>query len=193
MEGGIGPVAGSCHHSIFTRMPGMFVCAPFTPNEYREVWDWFMRHDEPLYVSEHRKSFNIDYEIKDIRYEYADITLFCISATRLYALEAVKVLREEYGLWVNLVNLVWLKPFAVKDEYIEMLNASKYGGLIIDDDFINGCMKTIAYDLMTKTKVPIGVLGLDERAAGFVASKDNLCPDTDKIVNKVTQIIRDQL
>src|SRR3989344_8618042 len=34
MEGGIGPVASNSHHSIYTRMPGIAVCAPMSPTEY---------------------------------------------------------------------------------------------------------------------------------------------------------------
>ena len=35
MEGGIGPVAGSSHHSLYYRMPGVKICSPMTPKEYK--------------------------------------------------------------------------------------------------------------------------------------------------------------
>ena len=34
MEGGIGPVAGSSHHSLYYRMPGVKIASPMTPMEY---------------------------------------------------------------------------------------------------------------------------------------------------------------
>jgi acetoin:2,6-dichlorophenolindophenol oxidoreductase subunit beta len=58
MEGGVGPVAGSSHHSMAQRMPGIKVIAPMTPGEYQYAYDSFMLDDDPYYISEHRKSYD---------------------------------------------------------------------------------------------------------------------------------------
>jgi pyruvate/2-oxoglutarate/acetoin dehydrogenase E1 component len=42
MEGAIGPVAGSSHHSLFYRMPGVKIVSPMTPNEYKLAYNEFM-------------------------------------------------------------------------------------------------------------------------------------------------------
>ena len=42
MEGGIGPVAGSAHHSLYYRMPGIKIASPMTPKEYSSVYNQFM-------------------------------------------------------------------------------------------------------------------------------------------------------
>jgi len=89
MEGGIGPVASGSHHGMVMRMPGMPVCSPMTPREWREAWDWFIAHDDPLYVSEHRRSFPIDYEMDHILNPKSNITILAISAARLNAYEAI--------------------------------------------------------------------------------------------------------
>ena len=39
MEGGMGPVASGSHHGMVMRMPGMPVCSPMTPGEWREAWE----------------------------------------------------------------------------------------------------------------------------------------------------------
>ena len=39
MEGGIGPVAGSSHHSLYDRMPGTKILSPMTPKEYLYAYD----------------------------------------------------------------------------------------------------------------------------------------------------------
>ena len=114
MDGAIGPVASGSHHSIYTRMPGISVVAPMTPCEYQAIWDYFMAHTDPMCVSEHRKSFAIDYEMPDSIHSTADITLFPISSTRLNALEAQKMLAAE-GITANIVHLVWLRPFFADD------------------------------------------------------------------------------
>jgi len=88
MEGGIGPVAGSSHHSIYQRMPGAKIASPMTPGEYAGVYKQFMEDDDVYYISEHRKSYDNTEELPDTFHEKADITLFPISITRFAAEEA---------------------------------------------------------------------------------------------------------
>lgn len=188
MDGAIGPVASGSHHGIFLRMPGVVIFAPMTPGEYEEGWEYFMAHDDPMYVSEHRKSFAIDYEMEDIVHPYADITLFPISSTRLNAIEAQKRLNAE-GIQCNLIHLKWLKPFTVTEQMADALRASKYGGIVIDGDFENAAPKCLAYDLMHITGGKVYAMGLEERTAGFAPHLDNLPPTAEKIVRKVKEII----
>ena len=188
MDGAIGPVASGSHHSIFTRMPGVVVYAPMTPNEYQKAWDYFMTHDDPMYCSEHRRSFAIDHEMEDIIHEKADVTLFPISSTRLNAIEAAKKLDEE-GIRCNIIHLFWLKPFTVEERMKKALSTSSRKGLVLDGDFENGAMKQIAYDIMRETGASIHVLGLEERAAGFAPHLDNVPPTAERICKKVKNMI----
>lgn len=188
MEGGIGPVASNSHHGIFNRMPGVPICAPMTPQEYQLAWDHFIKNDDPLYISEHRRSFQIDYELKDKIVDKPDITIMAISACRLNAVEAIKIL-DENKIRCNLINLFWLKPVKNLDKLIETVDKSKYGGLILDGDYANGMAKTIAYDIMLKSKKKVNVLALEEKAAGFAPNLDNLPPSPEKIIREIKKII----
>jgi len=187
----IGPVAANSHHGIYYRMPGIPIATPMTPQEYQEVWDYFMNHDDPLYCSEHRRGWEVDFEMEDIIEKDADVTLFPISSTRLNALEAIKDLKNQ-GIKCNVIHILWLKPFGLnkKDEKIaEALKNSRHGGLVIDGDHINGVAKNMAFDLIHQFNIPIHALALEERTAGFAPHKDNLPPTTEKIVMKVKEII----
>jgi pyruvate/2-oxoglutarate/acetoin dehydrogenase E1 component len=190
MEGnGIGPVASASQHGLIMRMPGMPICAPMSPNEWTEAWDWFMRHDDPLYVSEHRRSFAIDYEFENRLDSDADITLFPISAARLNAIDAAAILRQE-GIRCNIVHLVWLKPFTVSDEMVRSVRHTQVG-LVIDSDFeIGGPSRSIAYDLMHASGTPVFALGLEDRTAGVAASLDNPTPTPETIVRAVRKLVR---
>ncbi len=137
MDGGTGPVASGSHHGLYSRMPGISICAPMTPKEYEAAWDYFMKHNDPLYVSEHRKSFLIDYEMENIIHENTDITILAISSTRLNAMEAIKALEQE-GIICNLIHIFWLKPFAADEKMIAAIQNSKYGALALDGDFEGG-------------------------------------------------------
>lgn len=189
MEGGVGPVASGCHHGMVMRMPGMPVCAPMTPGEWRQAWDWFMAHDDPLYVSEHRRSIPIDHELPPIVHPRADITLLAISASRLTAAEAVTRLAAD-GVTCNLIPVVWLKPFTVTAAMGQALRETRLG-LVIDSDFeIAGASRSLAYDLMHATSVPVFALGLADRTAGFAPHLDNPTPTAETIVQQVKTLIR---
>ncbi len=192
MEGGIGPVASNSHHGMITRMPGIRVVAPMTPKEYTAAWTYFMSIDGPLYVSEHRKSFTIDYEMPDIIVKKADITLFPISAARLNAIEAVKILEKE-GIACNLIHLVTLKPLLLTGQMNYSLQNSTHGGVVIDTDYENGVSKCIAHDMMMATDKKVRVMGLEERTAGFAPHLDNLPPSPEKICQYVRKIVEGRI
>lgn len=189
MEGSIGPVASNSHHGMITRMPGITVCAPMTSSEYTYVWNNFQIQNGPFYVSEHRRSFPIDYEMPDIVHGKPDITLLPISSARLNAIEAEKILKSE-GIKCNVIHLIWLKPSPVDSWMLKRLNDSKYGGIVVDTDFENGVSKCIAFDLMQDCEKKVRVMGLEEKTAGFAPRFDNLPPSAEKIVKKVLDVVR---
>lgn len=187
MEGGIGPVATGCHHSMIMRMPGIAVCAPMTPGEWLETWEWFMVHNDPLYASEHRRSYAIDYEMSPVLNDRSDLTIFAISAARLNAIEAAKRLDQE-GITCDLIHLLWLKPFSITDVMLTSLRRTGLG-LVIDSDFeIAGACRSIAYELMLASGVPVHALGLEDRTAGFAPHLDNVTPTPDRIVKRVREL-----
>ena len=69
------------------------------------------------------------------------------------------------------------------------LAKSKYGGLVIDDDYTNGVAKSIANDLSIKSKKPVYTLGLKNRTAGTGKNLDNLPPTKDEIIKQIKKLI----
>ena len=126
MEGGIGPVAGSSHHSLYYRMPGMKIVSPMTPAEYTSVYDSFMADDDVYYVSEHRKSFDNKDDLNDLVVQQPQLCLFPISITRFAALEAATALNE-MGYRVCVYNILWLKPLRLASEALRDLKISGRG------------------------------------------------------------------
>jgi len=188
MEGSIGPVASAAHHSMVMRMPGMPVIAPMTPGEWLSAWNWWRSHDDPVYLSEHRRSFTVDYEMPDDLRSGSRITLIGISASRLNALEAQKILAES-GIICDMLHCVWLKPFVAGEAMRASLAKTKLG-LVIDSDFETAAAgRSIAYELMHETGVPVHALGLEERSAGFSPEADNPSPTPERIVAKVLALL----
>jgi len=188
MEGGIGPVAGSSHHSLYQRMPGTKIISPMTPKEYKLAYDEFMRDDDVYYISEHRKSYDNTKEFRDIIYPDADLTLFPISITRFAAEEARRLLKDR-GINVNIIHQLWIKPFIFKEAWQTALSKSKFGGLVLDDDYEEGVASSIAHRMMMKVNKKVDTLGLCHRTAGFHPEVDNLPPSAEQIIKKVLQIM----
>jgi pyruvate dehydrogenase E1 component beta subunit len=187
MEGGVGPVAGSSHHSLAHRMPGIKVVAPMTPGEYQYVYDCFMNEDDPYYVSEHRKSYDNTEELENIILPKADFTIFPISITRLEMKKLVELAKKE-NISLNIIHQLWIKPFIIEDNWKIALDNSKFGGLVTDDDYVEGTASSIANELSLATGKKVWTLGLEPRTAGFHPSVDNLPPSAEKIIEKLKQI-----
>ncbi len=187
MEGGIGPVAGSSHHSLYFRMPGIKIVSPMTPKEYKKIYENFLKDDNVYYVSEHRGSYSNTKELPNIYHTNPDLVIFAISVTRFTAKNVVQILKEK-GMKISLVNVLWLKPLKISSKDIQNLKNSKYGGLVLDDDYVSGVAKSIANDLNLKSNKKINVMGLKDKTAGTGKNLDNLPPNEDEIIKFIKKI-----
>jgi pyruvate/2-oxoglutarate/acetoin dehydrogenase E1 component len=188
MEGGIGPVAGSSHHALYLRMPGVKVVSPMTPKEYAEVYEHFLADDEPYYVSEHRKSFDNTEDLHDdAQYDNPDFSVFAVSITR-FEMKKLKELAEKNNLKLNIFHILWLKPLFISENHIKSLSNSKYGGIVLDDDYVEGSQAIIASVLNQMSKNVVYTQGLKPKSAGFSPEVDNLPPTYLEIYSKLTDL-----
>jgi acetoin:2,6-dichlorophenolindophenol oxidoreductase subunit beta len=188
MEGGIGPVAGSSHHSLYYRMPGIKIASPMTPKEYKKVYEQYMKEDDVYYVSEHRGSFNNTIEFKNDIKGKKDIIIFAISITRFEAEKAKKIL-DNKGYKIGIVHVLWIKPFTLTKQMVVAIKNSKYGGIILDDDYVDGVSNSLANKINLQTKREIHTMGLKNITAGAHKKLDNLPPSHKEIIKKVLDII----
>ncbi|MDA9722877.1 hypothetical protein N9U36_00565 [Candidatus Pelagibacter sp.] len=189
MEGGIGPVAGSSHHSLYYRMPGVKIVSPMTPKEYKSIYKSYLNDDDVYYVSEHRGSYNNEKELPNLYQNKPDIVLLAISITRFEAVKVAEILKKE-KINVSVVNILWIKPLKLSNKDIINLKKSKYGGIVLDDDYPDGISKSIANDLNLKTNKKIYSMGLKNRTAGTGKGLDNLPPSASEIIKFIKKIIK---
>lgn len=189
MEGAIGPVAGSSHHSLFYRMPGIKIISPMTPNEYDYAYKRFMDCEDVFYVSEHRRSFLNKDELKNYINEPADITLFPFSVTRFDS-ELARIDLLKMGIKANIIHQLWIKPIKFGKKEINVLKNSTFGGIVLDDDYVEGIAGDVAHKLMMQSGKKVYTMGLKSKTAGFHPDVDNLPPTPEEIVKKVLSIIK---
>ena len=185
MEGAIGPVAGSSHHSLAFRMPGINIFSPMTSEEYTEAYQRYMQSDDVFLFSEHRGAFPYDGKLSNILVEDCELAIVAISITRFSAAEAVSILNKK-NIKVSLIHLWKIKPLEVENSAIENIKSSKNGFLVIDDDYEEGIASSIGLKISTMTGKKFDVLGLESRSAGFSKVTDNLPPGAEKIIEKIS-------
>ena len=185
-----GPLHTNCYHSPFAHMPGLPICAPMTPKEYLKIWDFFLKADTPLLVSEHRRSYKETNEFKDETNKKSKINIFLISAVRFQSQE-IKTSLEKLGIGIDIFHVVWLKPFRIKKKYIESLKKTKKG-LVIDSTYqICSISEHIAYKLMNNiTNSKVINMGMEDRSPGCSKRLLNGTPETKKIIKKVLELIK---
>lgn len=188
MEGGIGPVAGSSHHSLYYRMPGIKIAAPMTPLEYKKVYHSFMNEKEVYYISEHRGSFDNKIEFQNDINGKKDFVIIAISITRFEAIKAKKSL-EKKGYKIGIIHIFWIKPFKISNTAINCIIKSKYGAIILDDDYVDGIANSLANKLNQQTNKKIYTMGLKNKTAGFHKKVDNLPPTAQEIEKKIFSLI----
>ncbi len=195
MEGGIGPTSGSSHHSLFTRMPGVKVIVPMTPDEWRSAYDEWMAGDDVVYLSEHRGAYGNAEELEPREWGgtpstmMPEVVLFPISITRFATEQAAQELFEDGIACVAMHHIVGLKPFTASAGACYDLSMSRHGGIVLDDDYVGGAASDIAMQLHTLTGARMRVLGLKDRTAGFGPRMDNLPPS----VERIKAFVREQL
>ena len=81
------------------------------------------------------------------------------------------------------------KTFKIKKNWLRALRKSKYGGIILDDDYPEGIINDIAYQLTHVTNKKMFTLGLKNKSAGFSKKSDNLPPNDKDIIKLVEKII----
>ncbi len=188
--GGQGPIHSGTYHSIFMSVPGLNVCAPMTPNEYKKIWKSFIRKDEPFLVSEHRRSYKSKIELKDIYKHYKpEITIIGVSAARFECLNASLYLNK-IGIKTNLINLIWLKPLKFTKQQIVSIKKSKFS-LIVESGYeICGTARSISYELTHITGKKIYALGMKDAIPGAAKYLENGTPTQAEIVNKIKEILK---
>jgi len=183
-DSGQGPIHANTYHSIFAHMPGIVVVCPMTPREFKTVWKKYLNSDDPFLVSEHRSSYRINYEINDIINQNNATTIIAISSARLETLKAIEILKKK-KFDVNLINLVWIKPFTLSKSQIDCVKRSKKI-LIVDNSYeFCGVANTVAQMISRKFKCKTEVLGLREYSPGVAKRFENGTPTANQIIKKL--------
>jgi pyruvate/2-oxoglutarate/acetoin dehydrogenase E1 component len=186
-----GPVHTNCYHSPFAHMPGLPICAPMTPKEYLSIWKTYLNNDDPLLVSEHRRSYKEKIEFKDTINKKSKMSLFLISASRFEEIKIVELLKRKYNYKIDIFHIVWLKPFKIKKIYLKSLYKTKLG-LVVDSTYETcSISEHIAFKLMHNvSNSKVYNLGMKNKSPGCTKRLMNGTPSAKEIVKKINLVLK---
>jgi pyruvate dehydrogenase E1 component beta subunit len=138
--GGVAAQHSQCFASWYAHCPGLKVVAPYTADDAYRLLRAAIRDENPVIFLEHEKLYGRNFEIKDkpnepvllnraiIMREGSNITITAFSISLDYVLEAAVILQEQYGISVEVINLVSLNPI----DRETIVNSVKKTGRIIN-------------------------------------------------------------
>ena len=171
-------------HSLFMHFSGIRVCAPVTPEEYRQVWKQYMREELPYYVSEFRDCYENREELAEEIDPEAQVNVFGISVCRMRIRKAKEILAQQ-GIRINVLDILWLKPFDMT-RYGEILRRVPLGVVVDPGRTICGAAEHIAYELMiTHPGSRIEVIGVEDRIKTPSRVYENPVPSEETIARYI--------
>ena len=164
--------------SLVAHIPGLKVVFPVTPYDAKGLMNTALHGTDPVVFFESQRIYDIGeqfheggvpegyYEIQfgepDIKRKGSDITILTIGATLYRALDAAKILEEEYGMSAEVIDARSLVPFNYE---LVIESVKKTGRLVLSSDatargsFLNDLAHNItelAFDYLDAPPVVVG-------------------------------------
>lgn len=164
--------------SLVAHIPGLKVCFPATPYDAKGLMNAALQGSDPVVYFESQRIYDIGeqfhkggvpegyYEVPigepDVKEEGNDITILTVGATLYRALEAAKILKEQYGMSAEVIDARSLVPFNYEPV---IASVKKTGRIIISGDansrgsFLNDFARNItelAFDYLDAPPVVVG-------------------------------------
>ncbi len=76
------------------------------------------------------------------------------------------------------------KTIIFHPEWITALNNSRFGGIVLDDDYEEGVASSIAHRMTMDSNSKVATMGLPHKSAGFSPTVDNLPPNVDQMFER---------
>jgi len=165
---------GPTHHSLedvalMRALPQMVVLVPSCPVAIREYVREAAKHKGPVYIR--LGSVKIPYLYKDqekfeigkgkLLQEGKDLVIITNGITLWYALEALKMLKEQTSLKVGLVDMPCVKP--LDEELVFEVSRNAKGIIVVEEhSTIGGLGGAVSEFLSRENPVPVKILGVPD-------------------------------
>ena len=118
-DGAFGPIASGSYISLATQIPEMKVCSPSNSLEWKEIWRHFITHKDPLFVAEHRLTYDNNCNPRQTTMN-PEVTVLAIGGAAS-KLDEINRLLNLQNIQNNCFNVLWLKPLILDEEMVSSL------------------------------------------------------------------------
>ena len=125
VSAGVAAQHSQCFASWFANVPGLKVVAPWSVEDTRGLLKAAIRDDDPIVFLENEMMYGINFDVSDevlgkdfllpigkakIERLGTDITITAFSKMVGYSLQAADIVKKQYGIEVEVINLRTIKP-----------------------------------------------------------------------------------
>jgi pyruvate/2-oxoglutarate/acetoin dehydrogenase E1 component len=186
-DGALGPVASGTYLSLATQILGLRVVAPVTKLQWKEVWKQFLSKKDPMFVSEHRSTYEIDYEF-EVHSKAPKVVVLSIGGTFINLRDVSSKLQEK-KINHSAHSLLWISPIQISAIVIEeIINSSLC--VILDPgskDFGVGAGVQQYISELCQTKII--VIASKEKISGYSSNLKSSIASSETIVKQILKYL----
>jgi len=168
-DGSLGPIAAGSHFSIATHVQDLKIVSPVSPQEWSDVWKYFNQSSEPIFVAEHRSTYDNVSKIEDYK-TICDVVVLSIGGTSQLIPEISSNLNKS-GISNSYANVLWIKPFNLASDLLSIIKNAKLCVILDPEDTGFGISNSIKNELGKKMSTEIITIG---SKVGFPGYSKNL-------------------
>jgi len=186
-DGALGPVASGTYLSLATQILGLRVVAPVTKIQWKEVWKQFLSKKDPMFVSEHRSTYEIDYEF-EVHSKAPKVVVLSIGGTFINLRDVSSKLQEK-KINHSAHSLLWISPIQISANVIEEIVKSSLC-VILDPgskDFGVGAGVQQYISELCQTKII--VIASKEKISGYSSNLKSSIASSETIVKQILKYL----
>ena len=192
---------GATHQSVedmalMRALPNMVVLSPVDEIETREMVDFMVRHNGPVYLRLDRNdtpvildsSYKFDLGKPNLIVEGSDLTIFATGRMVSVALKAAELLKTTDNISAQIVNVGTIKPL---DQQAVQEFAQKTGAVVTAEEHnVFGGMGSAIAEALMISKIPIVPVGVKDRFGQSAMTYEELLAEYGLTEESIAQAAR---
>lgn len=186
-DGALGPVASGTYLSLATQILGLRVVAPVTKLQWKEVWKQFLSKKDPMFVSEHRSTYEIDYEF-EVHSKAPKVVVLSIGGTFINLRDVSSKLQEK-KINHSAHSLLWISPIQISANVIEEIVKSSLCVILDPGSKDFGVGAGVQQYLSELCQTKIIVIASKEKISGYSSNLKSSIASSETIVKQILKYL----
>ena len=186
-DGALGPVASGTYLSLATQILGLRVVAPVTKLQWKEVWKQFLSKKDPMFVSEHRSTYEIDYEF-EVHSKAPKVVVLSIGGTFINLRDVSSKLQEK-KINHSAHSLLWISPIQISANVIEEIANSELCVILDPGSKDFGVGAGVQQHISELCQTKIIVIASKEKISGYSNNLKSSIASSETIIKQILKYL----